>query len=526
MAKGAEPRIRDSWGSRLGVILAVAGSAVGLGNFLRFPVQAANNGGGAFMIPYFVSLLLLGIPLMWVEWTIGRYGGLFGHGSAPGIFHSLYDRNRFVKYFGVIGIFGPLVIYVYYVYIESWLLAYAVYALTGAYQGADQAGMQAFLRGYQGIEQNRYFSGVGPAYLFFLITAILNMVILSRGIRHGIERLCKIAMPLLFAFAVVIAVRVLTFGAPDPARPDFNPITGLGFLWNPDFSALWSGKVWLAAAGQVFFTLSVGFGIILTYASYLSRNEDVALSGLASVSTNEFAEVVLGGSIVIPAACVFFGPLMIAPLAASGAFNLGFVTMPLIFQQIPLGALFAFLWFALLFLAGLTSSVSMLQPAIAFIEDEFRIPRKYVAGIVGLITFAATHPVIFFLGQGVLDELDFWAGTVGLVVFGTAEVILVAWIFGMEKVWKEIHEGADIRVPKIFKPIIQYVTPIFLLVILAAWFAQDWIGVIRMEGVAAENKPVIIATRVALTLLFGGLCWMVHLAWKKRKPARVRGGKR
>ena len=116
-------KIRDTWGSRLGIIMAVAGSAVGLGNFLRFPVQAAKNGGGAFMIPYFVALLLVGIPLMWVEWSIGRYGGGFEHSTAPGVFHTLWRKNRFIKYFGVIGIFGPLVIMIYYTYIESHVSA-------------------------------------------------------------------------------------------------------------------------------------------------------------------------------------------------------------------------------------------------------------------------------------------------------------------------------------------------------------------------------------------------------------------
>ena len=120
---------RERWGSKLGVILAVAGSAVGLGNFLRFPVQAARNGSGAFMIPYFIAFFLLGIPLMWIEWTIGRFGGGFGHGTAPGIFHSLWRKNNFIKYFGVIGIFGPIAIFIYYVYIESWLLGYSFFSL-------------------------------------------------------------------------------------------------------------------------------------------------------------------------------------------------------------------------------------------------------------------------------------------------------------------------------------------------------------------------------------------------------------
>nr|HPN72626.1 sodium:calcium symporter [Candidatus Omnitrophota bacterium] len=237
-------RIRDSWGSRLGIIMAVAGSAVGLGNFLRFPVQAARNGGGAFMIPYFIALLLVGIPLMWIEWSIGRYGGGFEHSSAPGVFHSLSDKNRFIKYFGVIGIFGPLVIMIYYTYVESWTLAYSFFALTGKYAGiTTREGMQSFLRGYQGLEKNQYFSGIFTAYGFFILTFLTNVFILSHGIRGGIERFCKIALPTLLVFGAILAVRVLSLGAPDIARPEWNSLNGLGYLWNPDLSALKNSSV-------------------------------------------------------------------------------------------------------------------------------------------------------------------------------------------------------------------------------------------------------------------------------------------
>ena len=254
-------RIRDSWGSRLGIIMAVAGSAVGLGNFLRFPVQAAKNGGGAFMIPYFVALLLVGIPLMWVEWAIGRYGGGFEHSTAPGVFQSLWKKNRFIKYFGIIGIFGPLVIMIYYTYIESWTLAYSFFSLAQKYAGImDKSAMQSFLRGFQGLEKNQYFSSISTAYVFFLITFITNMVVLRHGIRGGIERFCKIAIPVLFVFGAILAVRVLTLGSQVIDKPDWNIVNGLGFLWNPDFSLLKSAKVWLAATGQIFFTLSVGIG--------------------------------------------------------------------------------------------------------------------------------------------------------------------------------------------------------------------------------------------------------------------------
>lgn len=512
---------RDNWGSRLGVIMAVAGSAIGLGNFLRFPAKVAANGGGAFMIPYFVSFFLLGIPLMWIEWTLGRYGGGFEHGTAPGIFHSLWQKNRFIKYFGIIGIFGPLVIFIYYTYIESWTLAYSFFSLAGKYRAlSDQAGMQAFLSGFQGLENNRHFSGLGTAYFFFLATFIANIWVIYYGIRSGIERMCKFAMPLLFVFGLILFVRTITLGAPDAARPDWNVYNGFGFLWNPDFTALKSAKVWLEAAGQIFFTLSVGIGVILTYASYLSKGDDVVLSGLSAASTNEFTEVILGGSIIIPAAFVFFGPVDIQTIARSGVFNLGFVTMPLVLNRLPLAQLMGFVWFALLFLAGVTSSVSLAQPAVAFLEDEFNINRKKAVFIFALVSFALCQPAIFFLKNGVLDELDFWGGTFFLVVFATIETILFAWVFGMEKAWDEIHRGADMRVPPAYKFIIKYITPLFLFFILGMWAWQEWLPIIFMKNVSGHDRAFILGTRAGLLAILLLLAVLVRLAWRSRAARR------
>ncbi len=513
---------RQTWGTRMGIIMAVAGSAIGLGNFLRFPVQAASNGGGAFMIPYFISLFLLGLPLMWIEWTLGRYGGGFEHGTAPGIFHTMWEKNRFIKYFGVIGIFGPLVIFIYYTYIESWTLAYSLFALTGKYASASTEGaMQGFLKSFQGLEASKYFSGLLPAYGFFLVTFLANIAVIYYGIKGGIEKLCKIAMPLLFIFGLIIMVRVLSLGTPDPSRPAWNLMNGLGFLWNPDFAALRSAKVWLAAAGQILFTLSVGIGVILTYASYLSKGDDVVLSGLSAAGTNELAEVILGGSIVIPAAFVFFGPAGIAEIAKSGAFNLGFVTMPLIFQKLVFGALLGCFWFLLLFLAGITSSISLAQPAVAFLEDEFNISRPRAVAIFGIVSFILCQPAIFLLGKGVVNELDFWGGTFCLVVFATIETVLFAWIFGMEKAWKEIHHGADMNVPGIYKFIIKYVTPAFLIAILGFWLYQEGISTILMKNVSASDRPFVLGTRFLLIAIFAVLALMVKIAWRGKKRRRA-----
>jgi SNF family Na+-dependent transporter len=280
--------------------------------------------------------------------------------------------------------------------------------------------------------------------------------------------------------------------------------------------------VWLEAAGQIFFTLSIGIGVILTYASYLSKGDDVVLSGLTASATNEFAEIILGGSIVIPAAFVFFGPIDIQSIARSGVFNLGFVTMPLVLNKLPQAAIFGFSWFFLLFLAGITSSISLAQPAVAFLEDEFNFNRKKAVLIFAVISFILCQPAIFCLKNGVVDELDFWGGTFCLVLFGTIETILFAWVFGMEKAWDEIHKGADMRVPKIYKFIIKYITPLFLFFILGMWFWQEWLPVIFMKNVAAANKPFILATRLGLLLVFLTLALLVKIAWRyKRKIKQV-----
>ncbi len=505
MDKSVKSRSRELWATRIGLILAMAGNAIGLGNFLRFPVKAAENGGGAFMIPYFIALLLLGIPLMWVEWTIGRRGGRFGFGSSVGALGTLtrsLKSARIANILGVLGISIPLAFAIYYTYIESWTLAYSVFSASGHYGGLMQFDqMRDFLGGYQGKTGNSYFSGLSTALTFFLITVALNVYVLSRGISGGIEKLAKIALPLLFVFAIVLVVRVWTLPVPDPAQPENTVYNGFAWLWNPDFSAIGEAKTWLAAAGQIFFTLSVGTGSILTYASYLKMKDDIALTGLTTSMTNEFAEVILGASIAIPIAVAFFGIAQTQVIAQGGAFDLGFIAMPVIFQQMPLGGLFGMLWFLLLFFAGITSSVALCSPAMAFLQDQMKLTRRQAAGWIGTVLLLCGLPVVLFLKHGFLDEMDFWAGTFGLVVFALIEVVLFAWVFGMKRGWQEINAGADIAVPKIFRFIIKYVTPVFCIGLLLFWGIQDGIPILLMADKSSEDIPYLWGARAMMALL-------------------------
>ena len=510
---------REQWGSRVGLILAVAGNAIGLGNFLRFPVQAASNGGGAFMIPYFVAFLLLGIPMMWVEWTIGRMGGAHGHGTTPGMLNLLWKKAP-SKYLGALGIVIPFLIVIYYNIIESWCLGFSWFSLTGKYFGhANREAMGHFLHGFQGLESNEFFSSMAPILIFWGITVALNYFFLYKGISKGIEVLAKYGMPLLFVFGIVLVVRVLTLGTPDPSTPELNIGAGLGYIWNPDFSRLGSATVWLVAAGQIFFTLSLGQGIINTYASYVREKQDITLNGLSTASTNEFTEVVLGGTIAIPAAVVFFGAAETQAIAQGGAFNLGFQALPVIFQKIPLGQIFGGMFFFLLFIAGITSSVAMTQPAIAFLEDEFKWKRQKAVKAVFAVLVSCSAMVIAFFRFGFLDELDFWAGTFGLVVFAAIEIVLFSWVFKIKRGWQEMHKGADLKVPRVFKFVMTYITPVYLLVLLAIWTYQDAVKAFLMKDKPEADKPYLWGARALIAALLLGMCLLIRKAWSKKKAA-------
>ncbi len=526
MPRKAASRERGNWGSRLGVILAVSGSAVGLGNFLRFPVKAASNGGGAFMVPYFLAFLLVGIPLAWIEWTLGRYGGRHAHGSAPGIYHRITGGRRWAKYLGAISIFVPLVISFYYVYIEGWALAFSLFSLTGQIQEAAAAGnMTAFLNGFLGVESNQYFSGPWTAFAVFIFVFVLNYTVIFRGVAMGIEKLNKVAMPILLGCGIILAIRVLTLGTPDPVNhPEWNVASGLGFMWNPDWSQLLKARVWIEAAGQIFFTLSVGMGAIMAYASYLRQKDDVVLSSLTSASTNQFVEVILGGSVGLVAAAIFYGATQAQAIAQSGAFGLGFVTMPMIFGHMGGGTVMGFLWFFLLFVAGITSSVSLLQPTIAFLEDELNLNRQSAVMLLGTVGFCVTSFVILTLRFGTLDEMDFWAGTVLPVVSATIMVVLFAYVLGVRRGFEEMHRGADMNVPVIYKFIIRYVTPFYLMVILAVWGYQEWVSLILMRNITDPTQFLfVLITRIILLALLGTILLLILKADRRGRFPKLKG---
>ncbi|MCC5930497.1 MAG: sodium-dependent transporter [Cyclobacteriaceae bacterium] len=496
---------KEAWGTRIGLILAMAGNAVGFGNFLRFPVQAVQNGGGAFIIPYIVCFLVMGIPLLWIEWAMGRFGGRNGHHSTPFILDHMM-KTPFWKYFGVFGVFTNIAVAAYYCYLESWTLSYVFHSIIQTFDGMSQGEVAGFFSDYVNI--SRTTTGIPyEAVIFYILCLLLNTYILSKGLKGGVEKVAKFGVPMLLVFGFFLALRGVTLGAsgaPEGCN-DCNAFLGLNFLWEPRFSSLTDPKVWLAAAGQIFFTLSVGIGTIHCYASYVRENDDIALNAMSAGWMNGFVEIVLGASIVIPIAVGYLG---LDWVKENAGFAMAFQTMPYLFGQWGpfLATISGVFWFGLLFFAGITSSLAMGTPWMGFMEDEFDWPRKRAAWSFGGIVLIMGLPTVLFFGKGVFDEYDYWAGTVSLVVFALAESIIFSWR-GITKGWNELNRGADIKIPDIFRPITKYVTPFLLFIIFLASLAtpmnNDWkyafensyeldpnsiIGKIQNKGIIANRS--------------------------------------
>jgi len=429
---------------------------------------------------------------------------------------------------GVLGLIIPIIIYMYYVLIESWCMGYAVsYLFNWIDLGNDPAQHATrsvtYFNEFTGANQDGLMldGRLHISVIVWMIVFAVNFYFIYRGLSKGIERFCTWAMPIMAICALVVLVRVLTLGTPDPSKPDLNVINGLGFMWNPKpvgdggswIGSLAQPKVWMAAAGQIFFSLSVGFGVIVNYASYLKRKDDVVLSGLTASATNEFFEVCLGGLITIPAAFVFLG---VAGAAKVGTFSLGFHTLPVVFEYMPAGRLFGFLWFFMLFLAAITSSLSMLQPAIAFLEEALNIGRRASVALLGIITgFGSLFVVYFSKDLKSLAFLDDTIGTITIVVLAAVQTILFSWVFGASRGVRFASDGAEIRLPRFFPFMIRYVTPAYLLIMLVSWCWTDlvkYVNMILSDNVIALSFGVVVIVTLFLLILIhiGGRRWQAE----------------
>lgn len=514
----------DGWASRIGLILAVASGAIGLGNFLRFPGQAAQNGGGAFMVPYIISFLILGIPVCLAEWTMGRMGGKHGH-STPFIFRE-YLKGFPLKLSGTIGVMIPVMIYVYYVFIESWCLAYAYYFLTGqmSLNGSTQDEMtkqsSTFFLQLTGADANGS-SFQSPIIVFFLLCVLFNFFLVYRGLSKGLEAFAKIAMPLMGICATIILIRVLTI-------PGIE--SGLAVMWNPDWSKLTQPKVWISAAGQIFFSLSTGFGIALVFSSFLKKKDDVVLSSLSSASLNEFAEVVFGGMITIPVAFLFLG----MQATSFGTFGMGFIALPSVFGMMPGGSFFGWIVVS----CSIPCCDYLFRNYVTawdfILEEGFHVSRRKSSLLLFLFTFFLCLPIIYFNKDfAALDIADFYIGTIMIYILASIQIFIFVFKIGVDKGVEDANQGSLIPFPKSIRFVLKYITPWFLLFIFVSFCYMnlpEYLDKMNPEvmGLLAENKgenvedaktKAVVARSVVigLFLIYGFIYLLVSKALEVKK---------
>ena len=383
---------RATFGSKIGVILATVGCAVGLGNIWRFPYMLGENGGAAFLLVYISCILFLGIPVMITEFFIGRYSRKNAAGAfkvmAPGTKWSVIGYNGVAAAFLILG---------YYAVVSGWTLEYIVQAFSGSLEGKNATDFAD--------EFTAFSTGVFRPILWTVVFIALTHIIIISGVKEGIERASKVMMPMLFLILIALCVRSITL----PGASE-----GLTFLFNPDFSKINSSVV-LSAMGQAFFSLSIGMGCLITYASYFGKQTNLQTTAL-QVTILDTLVAVLAGVMIFPA--VFsFG---IEPTTGP---ELVFITLPNVFEQLPFGNIWSFVFFVLLALAALTSTISLHEVSTAYVHEEYHISRKKAAIIVSVgVTIVG---ILCSLSMGVLKSYTlFGLNFFNLLDFVTAKIML------------------------------------------------------------------------------------------------------
>lgn len=383
---------RATFGSKIGVILATVGCAVGLGNIWRFPYMLGENGGAAFLLVYISCILFLGIPVMITEFFIGRYSRKNAAGAfkvmAPGTKWSVIGYNGVAAAFLILG---------YYAVVSGWTLEYIVQAFSGSLEGKNATDFAD--------EFTAFSTDVFRPILWTVVFIALTHIIIISGVKEGIERASKVMMPVLFLILIALCVRSATL----PGASE-----GLSFLFNPDFSKIDSSVV-LSAMGQAFFSLSIGMGCLITYASYFGKQTNLQTTAL-QVTILDTLVAVLAGVMIFPA--VFsFG---IEPTTGP---ELVFITLPNVFEQLPFGNIWSFVFFVLLALAALTSTISLHEVSTAYVHEEYHISRKKAAVIVSIgVTILG---ILCSLSMGVLSSYTlFGLNFFNLLDFVTAKIML------------------------------------------------------------------------------------------------------
>lgn len=495
---------RSQWGTRAGFIMAAVGSAIGLGNIWRFPAVAYENGSGAFFIPYLFALLTAGIPILIMEFTMGhKY-----RGSAPLTYSRMHKKSEFIGWWAVAVAF---VISTYYSVIIAWAISYALFSFNLSW-GTDT---ESFMfNDYLHLVDPGNFGGLVPGVLIPLIIVwIVVLGILFAGVKRGIEIANRICIPALVIIFLIVVIRAITLP---------GAMTGLNAFFEPNFAEIAKPGVWVAAYGQIFFSLSIAFAIMITYSSYLPKKSDITNNAFITGFANSGFELLAG--IGVFAVLGFMATQQNVPVdeVVAGGVGLAFVVFPQIINQFPaLNGLFGFLFFASLMLAGLTSLISISETYVAGLVDKFGITRKkavlFGGGLAAICSFVfATRG-----GLNFLDTTDYFINQFGVALLGLIEVIFVAW--GLRKLGEfKAHANAisDIRLGWWWTASLGIVTPLVLGYMLFGLFKENLLKQFATENGNYEGYPDFFILYsgwfVAIAALVIGII-MTFTKWKTRE---------
>lgn len=438
---------RQQWGTRAGFILAAAGSAIGLGNIWRFPAVAYENGGGAFFLPYLFALLTAGIPILILEFALGhKY-----RGSAPLTFARLSKGTEWIGWWQVLISF---VISTYYSVVIAWAMSYTYFAFTSKW--GENTGDFLFGEYLKLAETPGTFGSLVPAvFIPLLLVWIINLAVLYKGVRKGIEVANKIFLPTLVVLFFIIVIRAVTLD---------GAIEGLNAFFKPNWDQIMNGKVWLAAYSQIFFSLSIAFAIMITYSSYLPKKSDITNNAFITGFANSGFELLAGIGVFSVLGFLAQQQGVEVSEVVKGGVGLAFVVFPQIINEFPaFNELFGVLFFLSLTLAGLTSLISISETYVSAIQEKFGISRtKAVLGGGGA---AALIALVFASNGGLyfLDVVDYFINNFGVALVGLVEVVVIAWVLKeLNALQTHANSVSDIMVGAWWKISLSVVTPIVL----------------------------------------------------------------
>ena len=435
-----EQKKRDSFGSKFGVIAAAAGSAVGLGNIWRFPYVAGENGGGAFLLIYLIFIVAIGIPVMLSEFVIGRKA----QANPFGAFKKLSPGKPWYLV-GLMGVVAAFVILAFYSTISGWTLEYIYKSATNAFSGKSTSELNSMFEAFKQ-------GGFRPVMWQVIFMALTAAIVLG-GVKGGIEKYAKILMPLLIVLILVLCVRSITL--PGAAE-------GLEFLFKPDFSKL-DAEVILQALGQAAFSLSIGMGTLITYGSYIRKNNNLTTTAI-QVSAADTMIAIFAGVMIFPAVFAF-------GIKPNEGPDLVFKVLPNIFQQMQGGYIFGLTFFILLTIAALTSSISVLEVVVAYFSEEYKISRRratiiatILITLIGVVCTLSLGPLKDFqiLNETIFEALEYLAANLLLPLGALLIVVFLGWQLGKNKIKEELsNEGAlKVRLLMVFLFIIKFIAPI------------------------------------------------------------------